>query len=401
MGELNFLKVVSKFAVKNNRKNAAKELAEILNAEDFIIFIHDQKIDSFLPAPGFQQTLQNIGGWHAFLKMCKFELCRGVVPYPDGNGCSPAIGIVIDNSIVILIGGNPLEHDFNKLEAISPLIVALLNSELESISTKSVAITASKEIEKAERIAIALDGMRRKLNSSYVELSKKNQALIKTNNDLDNFIYTASHDLKAPISNIEGLLIAFKDDEVFDEGKNALLDMMFHSIERFKTTIKDLTEITKVHRPEDLDLQDLYFYEILDEVKLDIRGLIETLNPDIELAFTVPNINYPRKNLRSIIYNLLSNSLKYSSPDRIPKIRIATEKKGNYIILKISDNGLGLSAENQTKIFGMFKRAHQHIDGTGIGLYMIKRMIENTGGKIEVESQVGIGTTFCVYFLIQ
>lgn len=232
---------------------------------------------------------------------------------------------------------------------------------------------------------------------SEKSLEHKNTELIRINNDLDNFIYTASHDLKAPISNLEGLLNNFKEITTFDEDQNELLDMMFLSIERFKTTIKDLTEISMVQRIDPKDLQSISFEEILNEVKLDIRELFEKFDPTVSTNFEVANINFSRKNLRSIIYNLISNALKYSSPERKPIVYITSEKIQKYTLLKISDNGLGLSLKDQGKIFGMFKRAHQHVEGTGVGLYMIKRMIENAGGKIEIESEENVGSTFAVY----
>ena len=230
-----------------------------------------------------------------------------------------------------------------------------------------------------------------------IELEMKNRELIRVNTDLDNFIYTASHDLKAPVSNLEGLLQAHAADSAFNEEQQCVVGMMFDSIERFKTTIHDLTEISKIQRIDATDLQTLNFATVLTEVKLDIRELIERFAPLIQTDFEVQEINYSRKNLRSIIYNLLSNALKYSAPHRKPVVKIYTKKIKDFTILTVADNGLGLSAENQNKIFGMFKRAHQHVEGSGIGLYMIKRMVENHGGKIEIKSEIDKGTTFIVY----
>lgn len=245
--------------------------------------------------------------------------------------------------------------------------------------------------------AIARDISERKFADNM--LKDRNKQLQITNNDLDTFIYTASHDLKAPISNLEGLLRAFALDNQFNEEQQGLIEMMFQSIYRFKTTIKDLTEISKIQRLNQEDLQALNFEDILNEVKLDIRELIEKFNPVIETEFNIPSINYSKKNMRSIIYNLLSNALKYSSPDRQPVFKISTEKEKIHTVLKISDNGLGIAQENLWKVFTMFKRAHQHVEGSGIGLYMIKRMIENAGGQIKVESEEGKGTIFTVYFM--
>ncbi|WP_028979292.1 sensor histidine kinase [Sporocytophaga myxococcoides] len=239
---------------------------------------------------------------------------------------------------------------------------------------------------------------KKELADSRKSLELRNVELLKINNDLDNFIYTASHDLKAPISNIEGLLHAYMMDGSFDEEQQSLIDMMLFSIERFKTTIKDLTEISKVQRGLNIEPEVLTFSEIYNEVILDISELIKISNdPLIVTDFKIDTIKYSRKNLRSIIYNLLSNALKYSSSKRRPEIHLSTESTDDFVLFTISDNGLGISPENQHKIFNMFERAHQHVEGSGIGLYIIKRIIENSGGKIELQSTEGVGTTFKVY----
>jgi PAS domain S-box-containing protein len=236
------------------------------------------------------------------------------------------------------------------------------------------------------------------LNAFNLELSAKNEQLHRTNTDLDNFIYTASHDLKAPISNLEGLLNTFVDDTEIKGDQKVLVDMMFNSVERFKSTIKDLTEITHVQKGENEDFQVVKFDEMLEEVKFNIKDLISKLNAEIQADFKVNQINFSRKNLRSVIYNLVSNAIKYSSPERKPIVNITTMQEGEYTILSVSDNGLGMGRQNKTKIFGMFKRLHDHVEGTGVGLYIVKRMVENAGGKIEVDSELGKGSVFRVYF---
>ncbi|MCR6639062.1 MAG: PAS domain-containing sensor histidine kinase [Sporocytophaga sp.] len=239
---------------------------------------------------------------------------------------------------------------------------------------------------------------KKELADNRRNLELRNAELLKINTDLDNFIYTASHDLKAPISNIEGLLQAYMLEGSFNEEQQSLIDMMLFSIERFKTTIKDLTEISKVQRGSNQEPEELTFSEIYNEVILDIRELIKVSNdPVITAEFKIDKINYSRKNLRSIIYNLLSNALKYSSPERRPDIHLSTQPADNFILLTISDNGLGVNQESQHKIFNMFERAHQHVEGSGVGLYIIKRIIENFGGKIEIQSKENVGTNFYVY----
>jgi PAS domain S-box-containing protein len=220
----------------------------------------------------------------------------------------------------------------------------------------------------------------------------------KINNDLDNFIYTASHDLKAPISNIEGLMSALFSEIPDSEATHQIKAMIDASIERFKTTIKDLTEITKVQKDLVEDIQEVPLAELSQEIKGDMNEVISQTGAIVETDFKVPNIKFSKKNLRSIIYNLLSNAIKYKSPDLAPRIKISSEDAGEFILFKVSDNGLGISEENKGKVFGMFKRFHDHVEGTGIGLYIVKRIVDNAGGRIEVESTLGKGSVFNVYF---
>jgi two-component system, chemotaxis family, CheB/CheR fusion protein len=231
------------------------------------------------------------------------------------------------------------------------------------------------------------------------ELENTNKSLIKINSDLDNFIYTASHDLKAPISNIEGLMhtlseyVNTEQDEV-----SQILSMMDLSIRRFKETIKDLTEITRLQKENVEDIQKISISEILEEAKFNIKDIIKNKDAEIKTDFQVPEIKFSRKNLRSILYNLLSNAIKYSAPDRKPVVNVSTAVSGNYVLLTVEDNGLGIPSHKQDLIFSMFKRLHDHVEGTGVGLYIVKKIIDNAGGKIQVESQEGKGTTFKVYF---
>jgi two-component system, sensor histidine kinase and response regulator len=236
-----------------------------------------------------------------------------------------------------------------------------------------------------------------------VELETMNSELKKVNNDLDNFVYTASHDLKAPVSNIEGLMNALKDSlndpQSHNEDVMVLVEMINKSVNRFKATIQDLTEITKIQKNLDEEIELIDIEEVLDDVKLSIQELIINSSADIKSDFKAwKEIRFSRKNFKSILYNLLSNAIKYRDPSRKPKIQIKTEIAGNYALLTVKDNGLGMDLKEGTKIFSMFKRLHDHVEGSGIGLYIVKRIVSNTGGMIEVESKVGNGSIFKIYF---
>ena len=233
------------------------------------------------------------------------------------------------------------------------------------------------------------------------ELQATNAHLTRTNVDLDNFIYTASHDLRVPIVNIEGLLLAL-GRELPPAGRvgsvPTLLQFMQDSVNRFKRTIEQLTDVSKLQQEYDQPTTQVRVAAVVEEVRLDLLPLIEhaqaRLDVDVPADAHVP---FSEKNLRSVVYNLLSNALKYRHPDRAPRVQLTYQRQDQRHVLRVQDNGLGFDvATAEAKLFGLFQRLHAHVEGTGIGLYMVKKMVENSGGRIEVASQVGEGTTFTV-----
>jgi Signal transduction histidine kinase len=239
------------------------------------------------------------------------------------------------------------------------------------------------------------------------ELKTRNKELLKTNNDLDNFIYTASHDLRSPITNIEGLLhtlkVTLKSDQVEKlQEADAILGMIDKTINKFKRTILDLTEISKVQRTNEEDIHQINCSEIIEDVLFSIQDKVTESSAVIRIDTDACNhLIFSTKNFKSIVYNLLSNAIKYRHPDKTLEITVHTEKMNDTILLSIQDNGLGISPTHLPKLFSMFKRFHTHVEGTGIGLYIIKRIIDNAGGEITVESELNKGTTFNVFFKAQ
>jgi signal transduction histidine kinase len=172
--------------------------------------------------------------------------------------------------------------------------------------------------------------------------------------------------------------------------------MMANSIDRLKSTISNLTQIAKAQK-EDAEKEMVSISNIVEEVSTDLDKIIKDNEVVLEKSIEVDNIAIAPKNMRSIIYNLLSNAIKYRSQERIPKVVIETKSADYYLEISVRDNGIGINENNLQKMFQMFKRFHTHVEGTGIGLYIVKRMVENAGGKIEVESKIDVGTTFRVY----
>jgi signal transduction histidine kinase len=241
------------------------------------------------------------------------------------------------------------------------------------------------------------------LRAANQELRTANQQLVYANTDLASFVYTASHDLKTPIANIEGLLTMLRNQLPLvvqqDEMITQILAMMQQAVERFQLTIAQLTDVTRLQLSPSQLAENVDLAALVENVRLDLS--LEQAATEAQLQFDIaacPTIVFVPKHLRSIIYNLLSNAVKYRAPDRDPVVQLRAHRSldQSAAVLEVQDNGLGLSEAQQGKLFGLFRRLHDHVQGTGMGLYIVKKIVENAGGTITVRSQPDIGSTFTV-----
>ncbi|HET8859026.1 ATP-binding protein [Marivirga sp.] len=136
---------------------------------------------------------------------------------------------------------------------------------------------------------------------------------------------------------------------------------------------------------------------MIDDVQLSLKDKIFKYSAKINSELEVSEIMFSRKKIRSIGYNLLSNAIKYTPKDRAPQIYIKTEQLSGYVLLSVKDNGIGIAKEKQDKIFSRYSRIVTDVEGMGVGLFIVKRMVEDSGGEIQVESSLGTGSTFKVF----
>jgi len=234
--------------------------------------------------------------------------------------------------------------------------------------------------------------------NDITELKIVQEKLSRINSDQGNFIYSASHDLKSPLANISALIGLLKE-EIDPEDNNAkeLTELIDVSIAKLKEMVNELSVISrvddKIEEDEIINVENLF-----EEVKFSIKDKLKEANLKISLDFQVPEIHFSKKNFRSIIFNLLSNAVKYRSPERGLELTVKTQESNDFIVFSIKDNGLGLDPKNINDIFLKYNRRHNHVEGSGIGLYLVDKIISNAGGKIEVESKLGKGSVFKVYF---
>ncbi|TXK48155.1 GHKL domain-containing protein [Pontibacter qinzhouensis] len=235
---------------------------------------------------------------------------------------------------------------------------------------------------------------------TFIDINDRIQILKgyeKLNRNYENIIHSISHDIKGPLSNIEGLIRILSETSKSEEDNRQIFHMLSESVVNLRRTVEELADIENdtefAREPERVN-----FENVIEDAKLALRDKIAETRATISTRIREAEIRFSRKNVRSILYNLLSNAIKYRKPTVEPAITITTEKSGEYILLRVCDNGVGIAEDKQQAIFNRYTRLHDNVEGTGVGLFIVKGMVEDMGGTIEVESKVGEGTTFTIYF---
>lgn len=223
--------------------------------------------------------------------------------------------------------------------------------------------------------------------------------LTRSNNDLKQFSFITSHNLRAPLSNITGLLSVL-DHESLDSGNKEILEMVDKAAQQLKNTIDDITEIVVIKNTIDTPLSAVDVKKMFNRVNKNFLNTENDIAAQISQDFTVNEIRFNKTYFESIFINLISNAIKYREAGTTLKIQVSTHlNEEGKAVLVFSDNGIGIDlSRHKDRIFGMYQRFHTHIDGQGLGLFIVKTQIEALGGKIEVESELHKGTKFIITF---
>jgi signal transduction histidine kinase len=229
------------------------------------------------------------------------------------------------------------------------------------------------------------------------ELTETNNELIKHNNELRQFSYTVSHNLRGPVASLMGLLKLFELTGLSEDNVE-IFNHIENSTQRLDNIIKDLSKIIDIRND---------IFQIRQQIQLDfeVQEILEVLNREIESNNISVNVNLNecaimysvRPMVHSILYNLISNAIKYRSPDRKSQINISSREDEKFYYLDVMDNGLGIDLKrDRDNMFRLYKRFHHHTEGKGLGLYLVKLQAEALGGKITVESELNRFTRFTV-----
>lgn len=221
-----------------------------------------------------------------------------------------------------------------------------------------------------------------------------NSIIEKKNSEMDSFFYRVSHDLKGPIASLLGLSDLAKRD-VVDEKSMVYIKMFENQVKRLNMIVMELINITELNYRE-IKRTDINFYEIIDNCITAYTYLpnFDSISFKIEVE---SNLKFSSEwyIINTVLQNLIENSVKYLDKDKEQSyVEITVSSTKTNVIIVVKDNGQGIGKEHQVKIFDMFYRANNNADGTGLGLFILKRAVERLKGEIILDSELNIGTTF-------
>ncbi len=237
------------------------------------------------------------------------------------------------------------------------------------------------------------------LNINYKtekELSKNNQLLTKANEELDRFVYSASHDLRAPLTSVLGLIELSQRSHDPEEIRHCLT-LMKSRIADLDSFIKEIIDYSRNARQE-IRLENFNLYELIEEVADGLKfgnGMESIL-----IRYAIPQdlkVTTDRSRLKVVLNNLIGNALKYSNPrHEEPAVFVKAGMNDHHLKIQVEDNGIGIGDEHLPKIFEMFYRASERSQGSGLGLYIVKETLDKLKGHVQVKSTHGHGSVFTV-----
>ncbi|MCC6933737.1 MAG: PAS domain S-box protein [Deltaproteobacteria bacterium] len=227
------------------------------------------------------------------------------------------------------------------------------------------------------------------------------QLIEQQNQDLGDFAYMVSHDLKAPIFTIKGMLSSIKTEysNALGEAGNEYVQYIEDATERLSNLIASVVEYSKITSTQ-LEPIDVSLAELMQVIKSDLNELITQSDAAIEIAPQLPIIHAPRIWLYQIFSNLIGNAIKYRDKNKNLYITIfCTKQDKEQVVIAVKDNGLGIPQTKIQDVFRPFKRAHSNdVSGSGIGLTCVKKLAQKLSGSVGVESEEGVGSSFWVSF---
>ncbi len=282
---------------------------------------------------------------------------------------------------------------FMGIISVTTLILSATVRERKAAQTTIEAFNENLEEKVKIRTAeLELEIEERKKAENRIKIS--NRKLEKTNVELDSFVYSVSHDLRAPIASVKGLLNLIKSEKDIQTVNNYLA-MIEKRIDQQDLFIQEILDLSQNAR-KGLSRNEVLFQELIDEVfsQLQFFNHAEDINKKIDIKQDGAFIT-DRRRVKVILNNLLSNAIRYSN-GRDPFIEVSVVVNSKTATLNVKDNGIGISGDHIPHIFDMFYRATEQNTGSGLGLYIVRETVEKLQGEVQVTSELRKGTEFSV-----
>jgi signal transduction histidine kinase len=268
----------------------------------------------------------------------------------------------------------------------------------ELMQSQDSLLTAHNEIERQkgelEKHNFQLE---QSLDVQSKDLLNTNQQLVVQNHELQQFSYTVSHNLRGPVASMLGLMNIYHLSEDPDE-KASIFTLLEKSAQSLETVIHDLNKIIDIRKDKFHATEKLSLETEVNLITQSLNVFITEKDVTIKQNFEADEIISIKAYINSILYNLISNAIQYRSPDRSLVIDVSSYRKDDYVVIDVADNGLGIDLEKfRVDLFKLYKRFHTHIEGKGLGLYLVKQQVEKMNGRIEVDSLPGEWTRFSVF----
>jgi signal transduction histidine kinase len=292
------------------------------------------------------------------------------------------IGAALETTIIALALGDRYRRYKEEKEEAQKLALQIQQEANEKLE--------EKVNERTEQLSKAYEELH-----ATLETNKEQTKVIENKNaELDAFFYNVSHDLKGPISTLLGLSFLAKT-EISDSKALHFIDIQQQQVQRINHMITGLINLTRLNQ-SGIEKEKINFEKIIDDCIVSFNGLanFETLTFEKDIATEV-DFACDWTLLNTVLQNLIENAIKYAG-DQSPYVKIRVHDEAGWIHIEVEDNGQGISQEHQPKIFDMFYRATQNAQGTGLGLYILKKSVDRLGGSIEVNSEPGVGSVFTI-----
>jgi PAS domain S-box-containing protein len=261
---------------------------------------------------------------------------------------------------------------------------------------------ANIAVQLSSRLAPPLPGVEQHLHIAVADVSqlKRTQRMLEeVNREQEAFNYSISHDLRAPLVTISNYarIVLSDHHEALDEEGSGMLHRIENAAMRMEETLKHLLEYSMLAR-EEVVLQALELNEVLRDVMIEHRGLIQRTQAEVIVAPDLPAVRGSRVILVQVLANLLTNALKYTQPGVPPRVEIGAAASARGVVIYVRDHGIGIEEKYHARIFEIFERLHGYTKypGSGVGLAIARRAVERMNGRIWLESQPGQGSTFYI-----